>query len=101
MKRSDRTSMTSSRLQLPVDADRQALPGKLVDDVEHAELPAVVGAVLDEVVRPDMVGALGSEPHAGAVIQPQTPLLRLLARHFEPLLPPDAFNPLGVHRPAG
>jgi hypothetical protein len=39
------------RLPLPVDPDRQALPGELVDDVEHAELPAVVGAILDEVVR--------------------------------------------------
>ena len=49
------------RLQPPVDPDRQALPGELVDDVEHAELPAVVGAVLDEVVGPDMVGALRDE----------------------------------------
>ena len=61
------------RLQLPVDPDRQALAGELVDDVEHAELPAVVGAVLDEVVGPDMVGALGPKPHAGAVIQPEPP----------------------------
>ena len=29
--------------------------GELVDDAEHAELPPVVGAVLDEVVGPDMV----------------------------------------------
>src|SRR6056297_3999641 len=68
------------RLQLPVYADLKALPSELVDDVQHAELPAVVGAVLDEVIGPDMVGPLGSEPHAGAAVQPQTPLLRLLRR---------------------
>ena len=75
--------------------------GELIDDIQHAELPAVVGAVLDEVVGPDMVGALGSEPHTGAVIQPETPLPGLLARHFEPLQTPDALDPLDVHRPAG
>jgi hypothetical protein len=48
-----------------------------------------------------MVGALGSKPHAGAVIQPQPPFLGLLARHLEPLQTPDALDPLDVHRPAG
>lgn len=27
------------RVELAIDADRQAFPGELVDDVEHAELP--------------------------------------------------------------
>ena len=87
--------------QSSVDPDRQALSGELVNDVQHAELPAVVGTILDEVVGPDMVGPLGSKPHTGAVIQPEPPLLRLGLRHFEPLQTPDAFDPSGVHRPAG
>jgi len=44
--------------------DRQALVGELVDDVEHAELAAIMGALLDKIVRPGMVGALGSQPDA-------------------------------------
>src|ERR1700751_1557279 len=39
----------------------QALMGELVDDVEQAELAPVMGALLEEVVRPDVVAALGSE----------------------------------------
>jgi hypothetical protein len=47
------------RLEPATNPDGQALPGKLVDQVEHAELSAVMGSVLDEVIRPDMVGVLG------------------------------------------
>jgi hypothetical protein len=48
--------MTAPALRLGWPAkDRQILAGELVDDVEHAKLPSVVGAVLDEVVRSDMV----------------------------------------------
>ena len=89
------------RLQLPVDPDRQALAGERVDDVQQAQRPAVVGAVLDDVVGPDVVGPLGSKPHAGAVGQPQTALLRLPPRSFQPLQPPDALDPLSVDRPTG
>ena len=38
------------RLQLAGDPDGQALAGELVDDVERAELAAVVCSVLDEVI---------------------------------------------------
>jgi hypothetical protein len=55
------------RLQLPADADREALSGERVDDVEPAELPAVVGAVLDEVVGPDMIALLRAQPNARSV----------------------------------
>ena len=48
-----------------------------------------------------MIGALGPKPHAGAVIEPEPPFLRLLARHLQPLPAPDALDPLDVHRPAG
>src|SRR5437763_12562737 len=50
----------------------QALVGKLVDEVEHAELASIMSALLEEVVRPNMVGAFGSETNARSVIQPQT-----------------------------
>ena len=76
------------RLELAVDPDRQAFAGELVDDVEHAELAAVMGAVLDEVVGPDMVGMLRPQPDARAVVQPQpAPLGLLLAG---PSAPPAA-----------
>ena len=46
------------RFQLAPDPDGQALVGELVDDVEQPELAPIMGAVLDEVVAPDMVRPL-------------------------------------------
>src|SRR5690606_2644038 len=51
------------RVELAIDADCKAFPGELVDDVEHAESPAIVGPTLDEVIGPDMVWMLGSRMH--------------------------------------
>jgi hypothetical protein len=90
-----------ARAEAPPDPDRQALPAELVHDHEHPEHLAVTRAVLDEVVRPDVVRALGPETHAGAVVQPQPAPLRLLAWHLEPLAAPDPLDPLRVHPPAG
>ena len=89
------------RLEPAGDPDRQALVGELVDDVEHAELPSVVGAVLDEVVGPDVIAALGPQPDAGAVIQPEPAAFRLLAGDLQPLASPDPLDPLVVDQPAG
>jgi hypothetical protein len=87
-------------LELARDPDRQALVGELVDEVEHAVLPAVVGAVLDEVVGPDVVRALGPQPDARSVREPEPATLGLLLGHLQPLAPPDPLHPLVVDRPA-
>ena len=87
------------RLELAVDAYRQALVGELVDDVEHAVFAAVMGAILDEVIRPDVVGMLGPQTNAGAIRQPQTTAFGLLLRHLQPLTPPDPFHPPVADRP--
>jgi hypothetical protein len=34
--------------------------GELVDDVEHADPAPVMGAVLEEVVGPDVIAVLGA-----------------------------------------
>ena len=70
--------------QPPIDADRQALPRKLVDQVEHSELPSVMGSALDEVVGPDVIGSFWSQTDAGPVVEPEPPLLGLLLRHLSP-----------------
>jgi hypothetical protein len=82
-------------IQLPVHPNGQALPRELVDDVEHAELASTMGAVLDEVATPDVVGILWPQPDARAIIEPEPPFLGLLLlRHFQPLLPQDPLDPL-------
>ena len=83
------------------DTDGQALVGELVDDVEHADLAPIMGAVLDEVVGPDVIAVLGPEPDAGAVVQPETTALRLPGGNLQPLASPDPLDPLVVDEPAG
>ena len=72
------------RGELPPNPDRQALTGELVQDIERTKGPAVMGAVMHEVIGPDMVRPFGAQPDAGAVVDPEPPPLRLLAGTFSP-----------------
>src|SRR3712207_9025757 len=75
--------------------------GELVDDVEHAVLPSVMGTIQGKVVGPDVVGAFGPQPDAGSVRQPEPAALGLLLGDLQPLASPDPLHPLVVHHPAG
>ncbi len=55
-------------LEPAVHPEGEAFAGELVDDVEHPILPPLMGAILDEVVGPDMVGIFGSQANAGSVV---------------------------------
>jgi len=89
-----------SCLELPRDTDGQTLARELVDDAQDPERFAVVRAVSDEVVGPDMVGSLRPQTDARAIIEPQTPAFRLFGRNLQPLTPPYPLDTLLVHRPA-
>lgn len=52
------------RVQAPFDADGETLARVLVDDTQHAEDLSIMGAVLDEVVRPDVAFVCRPKPHA-------------------------------------
>ena len=82
-----------------IDPDRQTFVCELVDDIEHSILPSLMGAVLHEIVRPDMVGPLGTQAHARAVIEPKAAPLGLLGWNFQPFASPDAFDTLVVDKP--
>ena len=56
---------------------------------------------MHEVVGPDVVRPLGTQPDAGAVVQPEPTPLRLFAGHLQPLASPQALDPLVVDLPAG
>jgi hypothetical protein len=88
------------RLQPSVDADRQAFVGELVDDVEHAIFSPIMGAVLDKVVGPDMVGPLGAKADAGSVREPEPTSFGLSGWNLQPLASPDPLDPLVVDDPA-
>ena len=50
--------------QPPGNNDRQAPPREIVEHDQHAEGASVLGAVLDEVVGPDVVWTLRPETDA-------------------------------------
>ena len=87
-------------LELAGDLDRQAFVGKLVDHIEHAILASIVGAVLDEVVGPDVIAVLGTQPDAGSVRQPEPAALGLFMGDLQPLALPDPLDPFVVDDPA-
>jgi hypothetical protein len=70
-------------------------------DIEGAELAAIVGPLLDEVIGPHVIPALGPKPDTGAVAEPQPPAFRLPGRYLEPFLAPDTLDALVVDHPAG
>ena len=53
----------------------------------------LMGAILDEVIRPDMVRPLGAQPQARAVRQPEPAAFGLFGGDFQPLAPPDPLVP--------
>src|SRR5262249_5661583 len=96
--RSDRTSITSIALSLR--ATRIARLGELVEHVEHPIPATIVGAILDEVIGPDMIAVLRPQADARSVDQPQPAALGLLMGNLQPLTLPDTLDPLVVDCPA-
>jgi hypothetical protein len=59
-----------------------------------------MGAVLDKVVGPDMVGVFRPKPDARPVGQPQPATFWLSRWDFQPLLPPDPLDALVIDLPS-
>lgn len=59
-----------------------------------------MGAILDEVVGPDMVGVLWSKTDTRPIIEPQPATLELLLRNLQPFTLADPFHTAGTDVPA-
>ena len=59
-----------------------------------------MGAVLDEVIGPDMIALLRPQPDARSVGQPEPAALGLFMGDLQPLALPDTLDPLVVDYPA-
>ena len=64
--------------------DRQALARALVDQVQQAHRPSVMGESAHEIVCPDVVAVLWPQAHAGAVVEPKPPAWLLFAAPSDP-----------------
>ena len=88
------------RRKPPPNPDCQALARELVEDIDCAKRPPVVGPVMNEVVGPDVVSPLRAQLDTRSVVEPQTTPFRLVSGHLQPLAPPQPLNPLVVDLPA-
>ena len=52
-----------------------------------------------KIVAPDVILLLRSQPHTGAIAQPQPPSRPLFLRHLQPFASPDPLHPVLPHRP--
>jgi hypothetical protein len=82
-------------------SDRQAFPGELVNQGHEPELSTIVGLRLNEVVAPEMIAVLRSQPNAGAVVEAQPPSRLLPFGYFKPLTAPDPLDAITANLPAG
>ena len=94
-------SMHTEAVDPPRNPDGQAFAGELVDQRHQPDLAAIMGLGLDEVVGPDMIAPLRSQPDAGAVVEPQTASWPLFLGYFQPLTAPDALHTVLAHIPPG
>ena len=67
---------------------------------ELVVLASILGAILDEVIGPDMIALLRPQPDARSVGQPEPAALGLLMGDLQPLTLPDTLDPLVVDYPA-
>src|SRR3954468_10057738 len=85
--------------QAPLDLDRQAFPRELVHHRQQLQAPPVGRLVVDEVIAPDVVRALGPAASAAVLALPEPATLPLDLRHLEPLSTPEPVDSLEVDRP--
>ena len=73
--------------------DRQALPRVLVDQVQKAHRPSIMGVGTHEVVGPYVIASFRPQPDAGAVVEPQATARLLLLRYLQTFAAPDPGSP--------
>jgi hypothetical protein len=79
--------------------DRQALPREFVDEREDAEHLAVGAMILEEVIGPDAIGALGSDRH-GVPSAATPPTATTRPGQVQAQCLPQAVDPLVLDGPA-
>jgi hypothetical protein len=79
----------------------QTFAGILIDQCRQAELAAIVGLRLHEVVGPDMIAPFRPQPDAGSIVEPEPASRPLFLGYFEPLTAPDPLHAIAAHVPPG
>src|ERR1700678_489386 len=84
----------------PFHPNNEGFARMLVDQVQRACRPAVMGAYAHEVVAPHMVAVRRPQPNARSIVEPQPTAWLLLLRYLQPLAPPDPLHAILAHLPA-
>src|SRR5215472_2281323 len=98
MNRSDRTSITSIALSLRATRIARHSWVNSSSTLSIRYLRPIVGAILDEVIGPDMIAPLRPQPDARSVGQPEPAALGLLMGDLQPLEGDDRRAARARHR---
>jgi hypothetical protein len=90
----------SEAVDAPVHPQGQALARVLVNERQDAQAAPIMGVALNKVEAPHVMGPLGPQPDAGAIMEPQPASGLVPLRNLQPFTAPDALNPIPTHRPA-
>src|SRR5271170_5289659 len=85
--------------ELSRDTDGQTLPRVFIDQRQHPQRSSVMRHRAHEVVAPNVIRTLRSQPNARPIVQPQPPTGPLFLRYFQPLATPDALYPICARLP--
>ena len=86
--------------ELPVHDKSEALSCEFIYHGQYLDWPPIMCPVRHEIVSPDMIAVHRPEADARSIVDPEPPPLWLFLRNLQPLLAPDAFDPLMVDLPA-
>ena len=86
-------------VQFAAHINGEAFTCILVNNRQHSEGTAIVGAIRNEVVGPNIVPDSWPQPDTRPIIQPQPATFRLLLRYFQPFTTPDPLHPGQAHPP--
>jgi hypothetical protein len=86
--------------EFPLDINRQALPSVFIDHTQQPESSTIMRPAMYEVLAPDIVSILWTQPATRTFIESQTMTFRLFRRDFQTFSPPQSGDPFDIHEPA-
>ncbi len=88
------------RAQSSLHVNGEPHSGVFIDNREPLHRTSILRTSGHEVVRPDMIRMLRSEPDTGAISQPEAPTRRLFLPTLQAVAPPNPFNLFVIDSPS-
>ena len=77
----------------------KALAGEFIKNRQHPETTTISGPGMYEVIAPDVIAMLRTEPYTGTIIEPESSAFRLTLWYLQTFPPPESFYPFVINLP--